>query len=142
MGSVDCWCDGDPPVLYNRSTPRARKQYRCYECAGSIHPGDRYERVDGMWDRSYGFDTFVTCRSCHDLRQWVQNNVPCLCWSHGNMIEDCQNAVMDAIWRAPTETTGLRFGFSRRLHAREARKRLERRRVPTPPPASEGESHG
>ncbi len=70
--------------------------------------------------------TFKTCQGCRDIRQWVQNNVPCLCWAHGNTIEDCREAVQEAHYRAPEETRGLRFGFLRRLAMRDKRNQSRR----------------
>ncbi len=111
----ECYCDYDPAVIYNRHIRRARKQYRCDECGRQINPKDTYERVDGLWE-GFCWSTFFTCSSCHDLRQWVQNSVPCFCWAHGNMIEDAKAAIEDARYRAPEETVGLQFGFNRRRH--------------------------
>ncbi len=110
---MDCGCDYDPPSVYSHRVVTARKSYRCEECAAKINPGDRYETTFGVWD---GYpETFRTCLDCVDVRTWVRNNVPCFCWAHGNMREDAQNAIEDAVCRAPDETRGLRFGFGRLL---------------------------
>lgn len=108
---MSCFCDYDAPSVYRRSTPIARKRHYCEECSGFIEPGEQYEYVAGKWD---DFGTFKTCIRCHDLRQWVKNNVPCLCWAHGNIWEDCYYAVEDAHQRARGEVPGLMFGFLRR----------------------------
>lgn len=115
--SYDCYCDYDPPTVYNSTTPRAKKIYKCGECSGPILPGERYERVFGIWDGNA--DTFLTCERCVDLRTWVKNNVPCLCLVHGNQDEQNDMAVRDARYRAPLETGGLLFGFLRRQVLRE-----------------------
>lgn len=91
----------------------ARKPHRCDECGGEIIPGQQYEYVSGMWD-SYVQD-FKTCPACKDLATWTQNNVPCLCLVHGEMIEKCKEAIVEAQYRAPDETKGLYFAFLRRL---------------------------
>lgn len=114
--NYDCSCDYDAPQFYNRTIRKARKPHKCEECAGSILPGDKYEYVSGKWD---WLSDFKTCQACCDIRQWTKNNVPCLCWVHGNMIEDCREAVNEAYYRAPTETAGLRFAFLRRIVARD-----------------------
>lgn len=119
--TYDCVCD-DPPSFYRRSNPRARKAYRCYECSGQILPGEQYENVVGVWE-GY-FDTFATCERCVDLRVWVKNNVPCLCWAHGNADDDMDTAVRSACWRAPEETRGLRFAFLRRKVMRDRHNKL------------------
>lgn len=120
----DCSCDYDPPSVYSATTPRAKKTYRCDECRGSISPGERYERVFGVWDGRA--DTYRTCERCFDLRTWVKNNVPCLCIMHGNQDEENENAVDSARHRAPLETAGLLFGFLRRKVLRERHNRIAR----------------
>jgi hypothetical protein len=115
--SYDCYCDYDPPEFYRREIRRARKSHKCEECAGKILPGDKYEHVRGKWE---GYiDSFNTCEHCVDIRTWVKNNIPCLCWSHGNTIEDCKEAIEEASYRANEETKGLRFGFLRRIAKRD-----------------------
>lgn len=108
---IDCICDYDPAQVYRREARAARKQYCCGECGGTIMPGELYEYTFGVWDGSAS--TFRTCERCRDIRQWVQNNVPCFCWAHGNLDEDAREAVEDAVVRAPEETVGLRFGLLR-----------------------------
>lgn len=121
----DCSCDYDAPEFYNKSEPRARKQHRCDECGGVISPGESYEYVSGKWDG--WFSQFKTCGRCRDIRTWTQNNVPCLCWAHGDMIEDCRESIEEATYRAPEETKGLHFGFLRRIVDRNKLNRLRRR---------------
>jgi hypothetical protein len=115
--SYDCYCDYDPADFYVKCIRTARKQHRCEECSGLILPGDKYEYVSGKWEGC--LSTFKTCEQCVDLRTWTKNNVPCLCWAHGNMVNDCEEAVQSAWERAPTETVGLRFGFIRRRTERD-----------------------
>jgi hypothetical protein len=115
--SYDCVCDYDSPDFYHRSMRTARKAHRCEECAEEIRPGDRYEYVAGKWNGD--LDTFKTCERCADLTTWVKNNVPCLCWGHGNRLNDLDCAVEEAAMRAPEETVGLRFGFLRRKVQRD-----------------------
>jgi hypothetical protein len=115
--SYDCFCDYDAPSFYNCSIRKARKPHKCEECSGVIVVGERYEYVSGKWDG--WVNDFKTCERCRDIRTWVRNNVPCLCWAHGNMIEDCKEAVVEAQYRAKEETRGLYFGFLRRIVARD-----------------------
>lgn len=113
--SSDCYCDYEPATIYQaRSVKAARKQHKCEECGRTIEIGQPYEYVFGIWDGCEG--EFKTCRFCCDLRQWVQNNIPCFCWAHGNMIQDAKDAIEDAYRRARGEVTGVQFGFLRRLH--------------------------
>lgn len=114
---MDCSCDFDPAEFYSSEMRRARKQYRCEECPGHILPGEMHEYVSGKWD-GY-FSAFRTCQRCVDLRQWVKNNVPCLCWMHGNSDESLKEAVDGAYRRARDEVTGLKFGLLRRFVLRD-----------------------
>lgn len=114
---MSCSCDWDPPRFYNAAIRKARKVHKCEECPGEIRPGERYEHVSGCWD--YGVSTFKTCQQCVDLRTWVNNNVPCLCWQHGNADEGMREAIEDAYYRARDEVTGLRFGYLRRVVIRD-----------------------
>ena len=108
-----CYCDYDMPTVYSRGLPKARKAYRCDECNAPIAPGDTYEYVFGVWDGYPG--SHRTCMKCVNLRQWVQNNIPCTCWAHGNLIDDLTASIEDARSRAPEETRGVWFGYLRRL---------------------------
>lgn len=103
-----CICDWDPPTLYHCATRTARIAHRCAECGGAIRPGELYEHVFGIWEGRP--DTFDTCPRCLELRGFVMAHVPCLCWQHGNMREDC---IETARAYAP-EAPGLLFGAWRR----------------------------
>jgi len=118
---TQCYCDYEPADLYYPSFRRARKPYSCAECAAPIAVGEKYEYVFGVWDGNR--DSFRTCANCVDLRTWVENNVPCACWAHGNLIEDLGEAVAHAAKDAPLETVGLRFGFLRRSFHEAARRK-------------------
>jgi len=111
----DCSCDYEPAAVYNAARRKARKQHKCYECSGVILPGETYEYVFGVWDGRA--DNFKTCSHCVDLRTWVKNNLPCVCWAHGNLHDDLKENVRGATWRAHEETRGLMFGFLRRMVA-------------------------
>jgi hypothetical protein len=115
--SMDCYCDYEPADVYQATVRKARKEHSCDECGGKIISGDKYENVFGVWEGTSS--TWKTCQHCRDIRTWVQNNVPCLCWAHGNTMQDCRDAVDEAAIRAPEETKGLRFGFLRRVTSRE-----------------------
>ncbi len=117
-----CYCDYDSPEFYAAATRTARRAHQCEECRGSITLGDRYENVSGKWDGS--FNTFKTCGHCVNLRTWVKNNVPCVCWLHGDMFQSLEEAIEGAVYRAPEETHGLEFGYLRRRHAIRLRNRV------------------
>jgi hypothetical protein len=123
---MECFCDYDQPEFYRTARPRARKSYKCYECGAPIQPGESYRYDVAKWEGEV--DTFKTCGDCSSLEQWVRNNVPCVCWAHGNMLEDLRNDVEAACERAPKETVGLFFGFLRRRYKKVAERRIAKRR--------------
>jgi len=112
---TNCYCDDNSPEFYSVRTVTARKPHRCDECRKvAIAPGEKYEYVSGLWDGNFNY--FKTCHACKDLATWVAFNVPCVCLAHGEMIERCKEAVIEARDRAPDETRGLYFEFLRRLY--------------------------
>ena len=122
--SYDCYCDYDPPEFCHVEIRKARKEHKCEECSGRILVGERYEYTRGKWDGD--ISNFKICERCYDIRQWTKNNVPCLCWAYGNIIDDCKEAIYQAWERAPTETAGLRFGILRRVEQRDRLNRARR----------------
>lgn len=68
--ACDCSCDYDGPYdgpkVYHEAQPIARKEHRCCECGGIIKVGERYERVEGLWDDVWA--TFKTCLPCVRIR--------------------------------------------------------------------------
>lgn len=106
---MECFCDYEMPAVYANYTRVARKQHVCEECRREIHVGESYERVFGVWDGSCS--VFKTCARCISLRDYVKAHVPCLCWQHGNTIEDCMETAREYAREAP----GLLFGAYRRL---------------------------
>lgn len=110
-----CSCDYDMPTIHRDSIHRARKSYHCEECHRTIQPGERYERTFGVW--SGDVMTYVTCEQCHDAREWTRANIPCVCWAHGNALNDCVMAVCDAEYRATDEAKGVMFGLFRHFVA-------------------------
>ena len=104
----DCFCDYESPAVYSpRSIKSARKSHKCDECFKEIRVGESYERVWGIWERP---DTFLTCCRCLELRNFVQQNVKCFCWAHGNIIEDA----IETAGAYHEAGNGLLFGAYRR----------------------------
>ena len=61
-------CDigsSESPSLYEMSTPKARKIHKCCECGSNILPGEKYERIRGLWET---FQTYKTCEFCSTVR--------------------------------------------------------------------------
>lgn len=61
--------EGEPPDVYDVSTPKAKKQHTCCECRGFIEPGEKYQRVRGLWDHEWL--NFKTCLDCVILRDEI-----------------------------------------------------------------------
>lgn len=126
---TDCYCDFDPAELYNVTTRKARKQHRCEECRRVIEPGESYENVMGKWDGDINY--FKTCSHCLDVRKFVQNSVPCFCWSHGNMLQDACDTIHEAYGRARDEIRGLFMGYGRLVIAGRRMRQAQRSLQPT-----------
>lgn len=107
--STECFCDYDPAEFYSRQEPNARKPHKCEECGHAIQVGETYEKVAGKWGGD--FLVFKTCSRCTALREHIKAHVPCFCWAHGNLLEDCRNEVE----HLPIEAygTGLLFELGR-----------------------------
>lgn len=54
-----------------------------------------------------------TCLHCVGIRKFVATNIPCFCWAHGNLLDDCRNIIEAAYDQAADEVRGLAFGFGR-----------------------------
>lgn len=65
MGSCCIAYDG-APELYSEDWPTARKTHRCCECGNEIRPGERYQKISGLWEGI--FSHYKTCERCADLR--------------------------------------------------------------------------
>lgn len=111
--ALDCYCDYDPPEVYSSRIVSARKPYRCYECRALIGVGERHEYAFGVTD-GYTYQP-RTCLHCVGIRDFVQANIPCWCWSHGNLEDDARSIIYAAYQEAPEEVRGVAFGFGRLL---------------------------
>lgn len=108
---MDCYCDYDPPQFCKTKRQTARKDHKCGECFRLIKPGETYEYMAGMWDGI--FSTHRTCSHCLNIRQFVENSVPCFCWAYGSLHDDARDTIEAAYWRAREEVKGLFMGFGR-----------------------------
>jgi hypothetical protein len=61
--------DGERPAVFVQAMPVAQRGHWCSECGHIIHPGERYERVEGLWEGYWA--RFKTCGSCLALRERV-----------------------------------------------------------------------
>jgi hypothetical protein len=105
----DCYCDYDyPPAFYSSTMRRARKEHRCYECGRLIAKGDDYEDLSAKWDDV--IQRIRTCHRCIAMMRYVEAHVPCVCWEHGNILENARDTIDYYAHEAP----GLVFGTLRR----------------------------
>ena len=118
---MSCDCDYEIAEAYSSKIIRARKTYQCYECKGLIRIDERYERVFGVMSRGEYPFIIKTCLICVNLRRWLTNSIPCICWEHGSFDVNVSEAIHSAQYRAPDETKGLYFSFLRRKYLRETK---------------------
>jgi hypothetical protein len=66
--SCDCSIDYDyePAKIYREEYPKAKKEYKCCECGENIKPGQKYQKVTGLWDDIWS--TYKTCMPCVNIR--------------------------------------------------------------------------
>ena len=66
-----CFCDidydYDPRAFYHKTTPKARKAHRCYECNRQIEIGEKYELVRAKYFDHW--DTYRTHLACAGIRR-------------------------------------------------------------------------
>lgn len=96
---MECYCDDEPPELYCATRPIANRRHECEECNQTIQPGERYERVFGIWEG--GNKVFKTCLYCLAIRDLCEQRLNCLCWSHGNTMEDIRSHLEERIQYPP-----------------------------------------
>ena len=107
---MNYFCDlDDPPSAFKETMRRARTAHRCSECRSTIHPGETYEHVWGVWGGDV--DTFKTCPTCLSLRNWVVAHIPCFCWNYKSMRADAHQAVADVL--ADEHVPGMFMEFGR-----------------------------
>lgn len=69
-----CNCDEDSPQFWKEAFPAAIKRHICCECGSIIDPGEKYNKISGMWDE---FATFKTCMSCFEIRKEASSQTGC-----------------------------------------------------------------
>ncbi len=106
---MSCYCDYEPASAYVKTTHKAKKQHKCYECHRAINQGEVYEKVWGIWEGDAV--TVKTCQRCLDLRDYITAHVPCFCIGHGNVNDDAIETAREYAHESP----GLLFGAYRRL---------------------------
>lgn len=74
------------PSVYNRTTPVSRVPRVCCECGWAINPGEKYERVWGVWEGDPG--TYITCIPCVGVRDEMVAQLDDYCWCHTSLYEE------------------------------------------------------
>lgn len=99
MYSCQCSCDRDfdSPEFFNKTSPKARQPYFCYECGEVIERGKRYRCEVGKWDGK--IKTYRTCRTCAKIRDDMCGG----CFVFGTLMEDLQDQ-----WDGSLSETGFR----------------------------------
>jgi hypothetical protein len=86
----DGYCD-----IWRETNPTARKPHRCYECRGTINPGEAYKRVDYVHRSEAG--SYKTCRRCEAVRQRIHEvEIARGCRDHESWCPTGQ--LQEAIW--------------------------------------------
>ena len=62
-------CDVDYAVIWETTTPKAKKEYKCIECLGVIPVGEKYYKISSLYDGSWMHYRF--CQPCCNLRKLV-----------------------------------------------------------------------
>lgn len=65
-GSCSCRINDDGPAVSSEKIVTARKKHICGECGEPIAPGEKYERVSGLWDGHWS--RYKTCLPCSRIR--------------------------------------------------------------------------
>lgn len=58
--------DAEPFVISRSEYPKARKIHKCCECGSDIDPGEKYQKITGLFEGSW--EEFKTCQICQDIR--------------------------------------------------------------------------
>ena len=84
--SISTW-DLEKPVIHEAKIVEAKKKHVCCECNGTINPGEKYERVKGLWEGR--FDLVKTCLPCMRIR----NHYCCGGFIYGELRETLINCL-------------------------------------------------
>jgi hypothetical protein len=104
---MQCSCDGEEAIAQWVRIRTARHHHYCCECDGSINETEKYEHTTLLGDC---FSHYKTCLDCVNLREYVQERIPCFCFRYGDMIEDAIEQIKS---RLSFKTPGLMFGAYR-----------------------------
>ena len=101
-----CMCDYDYPTVHQSKRIIARKDHNCDECARGIRKGERYEKVDALFDGKW--EHYKTCVYCLAVRDLMADSMDCFCWHHEGLWE---NIADEFDYGEPRP--GLRFAVGR-----------------------------
>ncbi len=89
-----CPGDLDPPAVRRVERRRARRDYRCCECARAIVRGQRHEYAWGVWDGEP--DAYRTCLPCAAARDYIADGYG---YIYGQLRESIGEWLRDRGWR-------------------------------------------
>jgi len=67
MISCDCGYNDGGSTCLSELFPKAKKQYECCECFGSIQPGEKYHKYTGTYEGELFSEK--TCMPCYGIRR-------------------------------------------------------------------------
>ena len=83
---------GEAPSVQWIEAPIAWKAHKCCECLSVISPGEKYERISGVWEGE--FQTFKTCMICAEVRRTANSD-----------LRDDEGIPFECLW----ETVGVEY---------------------------------
>ena len=86
--------DGDLCTIWRETTPRAAKPYKCAECGREIAPGEKYKRIDCLFEGSW--DYAHICAHCGVMADWLGKE--CGGWVLRGVLDDFREHANDYRW--------------------------------------------
>lgn len=76
---MSCYCDVETAESWRESTPRAKRDYHCDECGGTICAGESYSRIDAVM-RGIGWESWKAHTLCRRLADEMQADCDVQAW--------------------------------------------------------------
>jgi len=95
--------DSTGPKTFYEKERKARKNYRCNECKGTITKGSHYIYTRGLWTEKY--KTYRTCMGCYNLSKKLFCNRPAYGWLNDDLQESYGISLHGAHFEEDTEIT-------------------------------------
>ena len=109
-----CTCDVEPADFYSTTRPVSRAERECEECGATIHRGETYVRIAGMWDGD--ISTHVLCTTCDAWSEAfgvaMRRECGAACWTLGAMWQEIADFCEEHLYYNPA--TGEEYERPRR----------------------------